>query len=186
MADAAAAGRSLSVSQAHHRARLLLRAFCEDKHWLAALAEEGEVFDAPDPEDEQLLRALDRFKGGEIALITRDEALLARNDARVLSPQQYCYRPEAGRSIDFIDLKSQQDRIRPKLEAGIHRVLHHGQYIMGPEIKALESKLSEYVGVAHCITCASGTDALLMALMALGIGPGDEVITVPYTWISEG
>jgi UDP-2-acetamido-2-deoxy-ribo-hexuluronate aminotransferase len=55
---------------------------------------------------------------------------------------------------------------------------------MGPEIKALEKKLSEYVGVEHCITCASGTDALLMALMALEIGPGDEVITVPYTWIS--
>jgi UDP-2-acetamido-2-deoxy-ribo-hexuluronate aminotransferase len=70
------------------------------------------------------------------------------------------------------------------LETGIHRVLHHGQYIMGPEIKALEGKLSAYVGVEHCITCASGTDALLMALMALEIGPGDEVITVPYTWIS--
>ena len=63
-------------------------------------------------------------------------------------------------------------------------MLHHGQYIMGPEIKALESKLADYVGVAHCITCASGTDALLMALMALDIGPGDEVVTVPYTWIS--
>ena len=55
---------------------------------------------------------------------------------------------------------------------------------MGPEIKELEANLSEYVGVKHCITCASGTDALLMALMALDIGPGDEVITAPYTWIS--
>jgi UDP-2-acetamido-2-deoxy-ribo-hexuluronate aminotransferase len=184
MADAAAGDRSMSVSQAHHRARLLLRAFCEGKHWLAALAGEGDVFDAADPEDEQFLRALDRFKPGEIALITRDEALLARNDSRVLSPQQYCNRKTVDRSVDFIDLKSQQDLIRPQLETGIHRVLHHGQYIMGPEIKALESQLTEYVGVEHCITCASGTDALLMALMALDIGPGDEVITVPYTWIS--
>jgi len=70
------------------------------------------------------------------------------------------------------------------LEKGIHRVLHHGQYIMGPKIKELEGRLSAYVDVKHCITCASGTDALLMALMALDIGPGDEVITVPYTWIS--
>jgi len=62
--------------------------------------------------------------------------------------------------------------------------LHHGQYIMGPEIKHLEEKLCGFVGTRHCITCASGTDARLMALMALDIGPGDEVITVPYTWIS--
>ncbi|MCK8604367.1 DegT/DnrJ/EryC1/StrS family aminotransferase [Syntrophobacteraceae bacterium DRH4] len=86
--------------------------------------------------------------------------------------------------MDFIDLKSQQNIIRPQLERSIHRVLHHGQYIMGREIRELEEKLSAYVGVKHAITCASGTDALLIALMALDIGPGDEVITVPYTWIS--
>lgn len=66
----------------------------------------------------------------------------------------------------------------------IKRVLDHGQYIMGPEIGELESRLAAFVGTQHCLTCASGTDALLIALMALGIGPGDEVITVPYTWIS--
>jgi len=86
--------------------------------------------------------------------------------------------------MQFIDLGAQQKRIRAKIEAAVNRVLDHGQYIMGPEIKELETRLSEYVGVKHCITCASGTDALLMALMALEIGPGDEVITVPYTWIS--
>lgn len=86
--------------------------------------------------------------------------------------------------MDFIDLVSQQKRIRPDIEAAIARVLDHGQYIMGPEVKELEDKLSLYVGVKHCISCSSGTDALLMALMALEIGPGDEVITVPYTWIS--
>lgn len=86
--------------------------------------------------------------------------------------------------MQFIDLESQQNRIRDKIEARIKRVLDHGQYIMGPEIKELEDKLSTYVGVKHAIACASGTDALLIALMALDIGPGDEVITVPYTWIS--
>lgn len=87
--------------------------------------------------------------------------------------------------MQFIDLVSQQKRIRDKIEARINKVLDHGQYIMGPEIKELEEKLSAYVGVKHAITCASGTDALLIALMALNIGPGDEVITVPYTWISS-
>jgi UDP-2-acetamido-2-deoxy-ribo-hexuluronate aminotransferase len=86
--------------------------------------------------------------------------------------------------MQFIDLKTQQTRIRPALDAAIARVLDHGQYIMGPEVAQLEEKLVAYTGVKHCISCASGTDALLMALMALNIGPGDEVITVPYTWIS--
>jgi len=86
--------------------------------------------------------------------------------------------------MQFIDLSAQQKRIRPNIEAAIARVLDHGQYIMGPEIQESEARLAEHVGVKHCITCASGTDALLMALMALDIGPEDEVVTVPYTWIS--
>lgn len=86
--------------------------------------------------------------------------------------------------MEFIDLKSQQALIRGKLEARIAKVLDHGAYILGPEIAELEQKLAEFVGVRHCIGAASGTDTLLMALMALGVGPGDEVITVPYTWIS--
>nr|WP_320017298.1 DegT/DnrJ/EryC1/StrS family aminotransferase [uncultured Desulfobacter sp.] len=86
--------------------------------------------------------------------------------------------------MEFIDLKTQQARIRDRIEARIKTVLDHGKYIMGPEVFELEEKLAAYVDVKHCITCASGTDALLMALMALDIQPGDEVITVPYTWIS--
>ena len=81
--------------------------------------------------------------------------------------------------MDFVDLKTQQKRIKSTLEANIQRVLVHGHYIMGPEIKELETKLAAYVGVKHAIGCASGTDALLMALMALGIGPGDAVFTTP-------
>jgi UDP-2-acetamido-2-deoxy-ribo-hexuluronate aminotransferase len=86
--------------------------------------------------------------------------------------------------MEFIDLKSQQKRIREKIERRIATVLEHGAYIMGPEVEELEKRLADYVGVKHCIGAASGTDTLLIAMMALGIGVGDEVITVPYTWIS--
>ncbi|MAS95525.1 MAG: aminotransferase DegT [Verrucomicrobiales bacterium] len=86
--------------------------------------------------------------------------------------------------MDFIDLKSQQARIRESIERRIQAVLDHGQYIMGPEISDLEGVLSEHLGCKHTIGVSSGTDSLLIALMALGIGPGDEVITVSYTWIS--
>ena len=86
--------------------------------------------------------------------------------------------------MDFIDLKSQQKLIREDLEQRIKTVLDHGRYILGPEVVELEERLADYVGVKHCIGASSGTDTLLIALMALGIGPGDEVITVPYTWIS--
>ena len=87
--------------------------------------------------------------------------------------------------MQFIDLAAQQKRIRKKIESRMLKVLDHGQYIMGPEVKELEEKLSAFIETKHAITCSSGTDALLMALMALDIGPGDEVITVPYTWISS-
>lgn len=86
--------------------------------------------------------------------------------------------------MDFIDLKTQQKRIRAQIDERISRVLDHGRYILGPEIEELEERLCEYVGVKHSIGVSSGTDSLLIALMALDIGPGDEVITVPYTWIS--
>ncbi len=88
------------------------------------------------------------------------------------------------RAVRFIDLDEQQRKIRPQIQANINKVLKHGQYILGPEIKELEDKLASFVQVDHCITCSSGTDALLISLMSLDIGPGDEVITVPYTWIS--
>lgn len=86
--------------------------------------------------------------------------------------------------MQFIDLAAQQRRVRERIETRIGQVLDHGQYIMGPEVNELEERLADFIGVRHCIACSSGTDALLIALMALDIGPGDEVITVPYTWIS--
>jgi UDP-2-acetamido-2-deoxy-ribo-hexuluronate aminotransferase len=88
--------------------------------------------------------------------------------------------------MQFIDLNAQQQRIRPQIDAGIKRVLDHGKYIMGPEVSELEAKLAEYAGVKHCIGVASGTDALLMALMAYGIGPGDAIFTTPFTFVATG
>lgn len=86
--------------------------------------------------------------------------------------------------IPFIDLKTQQQKIRQSIDGRIARVLEHGQYIMGPEVKELEETLAQYVGVENCISVANGTDALLIALMALDIRPGDEVITTPFTFIA--
>lgn len=86
--------------------------------------------------------------------------------------------------MQFIDLKTQQDAIRPELNRRIAGVLAHGRYIMGPEVSEMETVLADYVGVKHCISVASGTEALLIALMALDIGPGDEVITTPFTFVA--
>jgi UDP-2-acetamido-2-deoxy-ribo-hexuluronate aminotransferase len=84
--------------------------------------------------------------------------------------------------MDFIDLAHQQRRIADELHARIASVLAHGQYVSGPEVRELEAILAGYTGVKHAIGCASGTDALLMALMALDIGPGDAVFTTPFTF----
>lgn len=86
--------------------------------------------------------------------------------------------------IEFIDLKAQYADLRESINGRIQRVLDHGQYIMGPEVKELEEKLAEYVGAKHCITVASGTEALLISLMALGLKPDDEVITTPFSFIA--
>ncbi len=86
--------------------------------------------------------------------------------------------------MEFIDLKSQYQRLKPQIDAAIQRVLDHGQYILGPEIAELEEKLVAYTGAKYCITVANGTDALQIALMALGVGLGDEVITPGFTYIA--
>lgn len=86
--------------------------------------------------------------------------------------------------MEFIDLKSQYQRLKAEIDAGIQRVLNHGQYILGPEVAELEDKLCAYTGAKYCITVANGTDALQIAQMALGIGPGDEVITPGFTYIA--
>jgi UDP-2-acetamido-2-deoxy-ribo-hexuluronate aminotransferase len=87
-------------------------------------------------------------------------------------------------TIPFIDLKTQYRALQPQIQDRINRVLEHGQYIMGPEVVELEEKLAAYTGAKHCITVASGTEALLISLMAFGIKPGDEIITTPFTFVA--
>jgi len=87
-------------------------------------------------------------------------------------------------SIPFIDLKAQSARIEPDVRRRMDAVLEHGRFIMGPEVAELEAKLAEFCGARHCVSCGSGTDALLMSLMALGVGPGDAVFTTPFTFIA--
>jgi UDP-2-acetamido-2-deoxy-ribo-hexuluronate aminotransferase len=84
--------------------------------------------------------------------------------------------------VDFIDLKTPYREQRDAINARIQKVLDHGQFILGPEVAELEERLASYVGARHCVTCGSGTDALQIALMALGVKPGDEVVTCPFTF----
>jgi len=177
-------GMTLTKGSAIERARELLALFSEDLQWLAALAGEGNVYRSDDPEDEQLLQAMERFGDGEIVLLTSDKRFIRKRNGLVLTPEAFLETPLPAPSMDFIDLKNQQDLVRPQLEQNLHRVLHHGQYIMGPEIRELEARLAEFTGLSHAITCASGTDALLIALMAYGIGPGDAIFTTPFTFIA--
>ena len=86
--------------------------------------------------------------------------------------------------MDFVDLKTQYRRIQPEVMRRLAAVLDHGGYVMGPEVAELETRLAEFTGTKHCVVVASGTDALVAALMALGIGSGDEVITSPFSFIA--
>ncbi len=121
--------------------------------------------------------------------VTRDPAFPQILGRQVVHPKWLAeqgitpwQKPES--QVPFIDLALQQRAIRPQLQRNIHRVLQHGQYILGPEVSELEQRLADYTGAKHCVTVASGTEALLISLMALGVGPGDEVITTPFSFIA--
>src|SRR5262249_7088264 len=88
--------------------------------------------------------------------------------------------------VPLCDLQEQYRELQPQLEAALARVLASGQVILGPEVTALEKEIADYCGAAHGVGCASGTDALLLALQGLGIGPGDEVILPPFTFFATG
>lgn len=180
-------GEEVSGSTARQQARWVLKEITAKYQWLAALAAEGDVYSDDDPEDAQLIRSLDRFTASTAMILTRDARMLTCHLDKTITPEtfieQSLHNP-GNAKIDFIDLKTQQDAVRPQLEQKIHQVLHHGQYIMGKEVNLLEVKLAAYTEAKHCITVASGTEALLISLMALGIGPGDEVITTPFTFVA--
>lgn len=88
--------------------------------------------------------------------------------------------------MEFVDLQAQYRHIGARVDARIRRVLEHQRFILGPEVAELEDQLATRTGAKHCISCASGTDALLLALMALEIGPGHEVLTTPFTFFATG
>lgn len=108
--------------------------------------------------------------------------------ASVSMPKKFLAPPafHSGTAMQFIDLKVQYERIKADVNRRIQCVLDHGQYIMGPEVAELEAELAGYVGAKHCVALSSGTDALLVAMMALDVGPGDEVVTTPFTFIATG
>lgn len=87
--------------------------------------------------------------------------------------------------MKFIDLGCQYERLKQGIDEGIARVLNHGQYILGPEVSELEQQLAQYVGVSHCVVTSNGTTSLALALMALGVGDGDEVITTPFSFFAS-
>lgn len=86
--------------------------------------------------------------------------------------------------MEFVDLKRQYERLKPRIHERIDQVLEHGKFIMGPEVLELEKKLAAFVGAPYCVSCANGTDALLLSLMAHNVGPGDAVFTTPFTFIA--
>jgi len=145
---------------------------------------------ARDFEDAQMAAAARSLGGQPVCIVTEDQAFDTLGEISSKSPEQALNWLQETLSIPsiipFIDLATQQAAIRPLLERNIETVLRHGQYIMGPEIKQLEDRLAEYVGVKHCITVSDGTKALLIGMMALGIKAGDEVITTPFTFIATG
>ncbi len=156
----------------------------EKTHFLAALAEEGGVFASPCPEGEQLALACRRFVAGSIRILTWDEEILRLFPQHAITPEKYLTQNISPQPLAFVDLVAQQDRIRSGLERRIHGVLHHGRYLGGKEVQELEVRLAEFCQAKFCISCANGTDALQIALMALGVGSGDEVVTSAFTFIA--
>ena len=151
--------------------------------WLSALAGDLQDNDDPDPIALAFTRATARL-ADRAWIVTADQSRAQRGAPFVAIENLVI--PESARQIGFIDLETQQDLIRTDLEEGIHRVLHHGRYVMGEEISRLEAQLAEMSGAAHCVCVSSGTDALLAALMAIEIKSGDEIITSPFTFFGTG
>jgi UDP-2-acetamido-2-deoxy-ribo-hexuluronate aminotransferase len=192
------AERSLAVNaenraQSETKARKLVQSLVRVLKPLPQVGDEIlEIVSQPgdDYEDEVIVHLAAEYLPNPL-IVTRDKWFLQISKMHSAHPKEII---ENGFSswlpvehkIDFIDLATQQRELRPQIERNIHRVLAHGQYIMGPEIKQLEERLAKYVGVNHCITVSDGTKALLIAMMALGIKAGDEVITTPFTFIATG
>jgi UDP-2-acetamido-2-deoxy-ribo-hexuluronate aminotransferase len=151
------------------------------------ISEDGSVFSDEDPEDAQLIKAVNRM-GNDTLLLSRDKNLLERFD-KAISPYEFIQKyikseEEWKQPIPFCDLKKQLDEYRPEMESSIQQVIESSAFINGSAVRTLAEELSSFAGVKHTIPCASGTDALLLALMALGVKPGDEIIVPAFTFIA--
>ncbi len=166
-------------------AKSLLHDFTSDLVWVSALSEDGHVYNDVDPEDAQLIKAVNRM-GDDALLLTRDKGLLERFDKAIL-PKQFLSEyagKEISRQVPFCDIKKQLDEYRPEMENAVSSVIESTAFINGPAVKTLAEDLSSFAGVRHSIPCASGTDAILLALMALDVEPGDEIIVPAFTFIA--
>ena len=134
--------------------------------------------------DDYLVDLSARSIGGYV--VTSDKRFLALSEIAVKPDDCFKIVDSGNNKINFIDLKRQYHNIYSEVEKNIDSVLNHGQYIMGPEIAEFESKLAKFAGTKYCYTVSDGTKALLVAMMALGVGAGDEVITTPFTFIATG
>ena len=176
--------KMLPNDKATEEASRLFKTFAAKHLWLSALAEDGEAVADPFPLRYQFTKAVKRL-GQHAYILTRNKTFLKDHSIQSISPEDYLkLSPVAPAEIPFVDLSRQQDVIRQEVEKRVFAVLRHCRYVGGPEITELEERLKTEVGVQHAITCSSGTDALLMALLALGIGPGDAVFTVPFTFVA--
>ena len=160
----------------------LLKNFANNCSWLAVLSEDSCGLDDADPVAVGLENAASRLGKGAVVVTDRPSRLDRGHP--FVDIQTAVSESVTETDIQFAGLSPQQDQIRQKLERNIHRILHHGQYVMGPEVAELESSLAGFTGVDHCICVSSGTDALLVAMMALGIGHGHEVVTTPFTFFA--
>lgn len=179
--DGGSFARSLETASA------ILERFGREVEWLAALAEDGAVFTAEDPEDEQLCRAVTRIPG-EAVLVTRDAALIDRC-SRAISPRDFIQRyaekeSDIARPPAFVDLRQQLTAMRGEMEREIWRAVDTTAFINGPAVEELEAQLAEHTGVKHAIGCSSGTDALILGMMALDIQRDDEVIVPDFSFIA--
>ncbi len=136
--------------------------------------------DYEDIEDSQIVASA---KAVDATIITRDEKLLKKHHDIAIDPSNFQL-PTSNYKIDFANLKKQHFMYQSELEKEMDIVLNSASYIMGSAVKELEENLQSFTSVKHAITCASGTDALLLAMMALDIKPGDEIITTPFTFIA--
>jgi len=136
--------------------------------------------DYEDIEDSQIIASA---KAINAKVITRDKGMLDKYPNITISPSTFNLQPSTFK-IDFANLKKQYFMYQPELEKEMDKVLNNASYIMGDAVRELENNLQEFTGAKHAITCSSGTDALLLAMMALDIKPGDEIITTPFTFIA--